>query len=85
MEATEIALALGRIEATLCSMKEKLEDHDNSDDDLGKKIEKLEQRVQKIENANLKVGTIVGTILFLIGLLGGATLSGIAELGNLFK
>jgi hypothetical protein len=85
MEASELGQALGRIEATLVAVKEKMSQQDGVDQGLNEHIRQLDERVAKLEDTNLRVGTIVGTVLFLMGLLGGATLSGIGQLGQLFK
>jgi hypothetical protein len=85
MQDTEIAQTLGRIEATLTSVRERMVQQDGVDASLHECLKSLDARVSKLENTNLRVGSVVGTVLFCMGLLGGATLSGIAQLGNIFK
>lgn len=82
MDESTVAQTLGRIEATLGAVNDKIDVQAKVDADLHKLHLELAARVDKIERQNIKVGGIVAGVVFAMGLVGGVTLSSLSSLGQ---
>lgn len=85
MDDATVGQSLGRIEATLVSINDKIDVQSKVNTDTNHAIFQLERRIDLMERKHIRLGGCIAGVTFTFGVLGGVALAGFENVLNFLK